>query len=239
MKGVFAQDDQLILGQDPMCREPIDKDIKLAFRVKSNGLVSLSGLQTTIQNSMISYINALSLGSKVSQSDLVNIVEDIPGVDLVYLPFEKFNYRNDIGAVEDTLTTESIEYLQIGSFDFPMNVKALLSVGGSLSASTPYYYVVLAEDIDGNLTKSSEVSQTTTIPNKTITVSWDLVPDAVKYWLYRGLATTVYTGHFLEILQPTTEIVSFTDAGTATFVTATIPDVTEEQKVSLIEVTVQ
>lgn len=68
---------------------------------------------------------------------------------------------------------------------------ATATTGGTIPASTTYYYVVTATNANGETMASNEVSQATgsgTATN-TITVNWNKVPNAYGYKVYRGTAT--------------------------------------------------
>jgi hypothetical protein len=90
-------------------------------------------------------------------------------------------------------------------------VVATLNAGGSLTPLLSYYYVVQAgTQSNGKGLISNEVSVTTTINNKSATLTWDPVPGASYYNIFKGNSgaenkyVTVYTN-------------SYTDDGTDTF----------------------
>lgn len=114
----------------------------------------------------------------------------------------------------------------------PAGVGATLVAGGSLTTATTYYYVVTALDGTGGETvASSEVNQTTGGGNLSIKITWNVVPNAFGYNIYRS--TTPGTeiklfGTGLPVLQPhpLTATVSFTDTGILSFTTLTFNNVT-------------
>lgn len=102
------------------------------------------------------------------------------------------------------------------------NPAAVDSVGGSLAASTTYYYKITTVTGSGETTGSSEVSDSTTAANLQITVSWTETSDpssAVLYRIYRGLSSGVYDGYFEKEVGNT----SFVDDGTTTLTSGAPP----------------
>lgn len=71
------------------------------------------------RNNILNYVAELKLGESLSQSDIVNIIENTEGVNYVELPFEVFNFMNEAG-ISDTLTVKNNEYIRIN--DVNINV---------------------------------------------------------------------------------------------------------------------
>lgn len=74
----------------------------------------------------------------------------------------------------------------------PTGVSATLVSGGSLAATTTYFYVVTAVDDVGETVASSQVSATTTSTNKTIKIQWVESVGAVGYKIYRTTTSGTY-----------------------------------------------
>lgn len=68
----------------------------------------------------------------------------------------------------------------------PAGLAAALAAGGSLTNGQAYYYVVTAYTVAGETTASAEVTATPATPSNTINLSWNAVPRAVGYRVYRG-----------------------------------------------------
>lgn len=66
-------------------REPQIQRIKLGLKVKTAKGVSLQSLSDTIKSGIAGYINSLGLGSDVILSEVVRIVQQVPGVDACVL----------------------------------------------------------------------------------------------------------------------------------------------------------
>jgi hypothetical protein len=93
--------------------------------------------------------------------------------------------------------------------------------GGSLAATTTYFYKVTAIDSNGGETvASTESSRATTGTNKTIPVTWTAVTGASGYKVYRSTTTGT------EVYLTTVLTNSFTDAGTITAGSTTPPSST-------------
>jgi hypothetical protein len=70
---------------------------------------------------------------------------------------------------------------------------AMLAAGGTLVVATPYFYVVTAINGSGGETiQSAEATATPTTGNQTINLTWNAVPGAVSYAVYRSTATGSY-----------------------------------------------
>jgi len=83
----------------------------------------------------------------------------------------------------------------------PAQPAATAASGGSLTASTTYFYKITAVTAGGEGNASSEVSAATTSTNKTINLSWTAFPNATGYNIYRSnplnaptFPGTVFTG---------------------------------------------
>lgn len=68
-------------------REPQIQKIQIAVKVKTSRGVSLQALSDTIKSAIAGYVNALGLGQDVVMSEVIRIVQDIPGVDACVLVY--------------------------------------------------------------------------------------------------------------------------------------------------------
>lgn len=102
----------------------------------------------------------------------------------------------------------------------PASVTISVSSGGSLTASTTYYYKVTALDDTGETLPSSEVSGLTTSLNKTISLQWNATAGAVSYKVYRSTTSGIYTS---PALIATVTGNTFIDYGTNTIASGTVP----------------
>ena len=91
----------------------------------------------------------------------------------------------------------------------PQNLAASATTGGTLTASTTYYYKVTAVTSNGETIASSETSAATDTSNKTISLHWDPVAQATSYKIYRGTGAGAESGFF------TSMGASFADNGSA------------------------
>lgn len=106
----------------------------------------------------------------------------------------------------------------------PVPKSCSASAGGSLAASTTYYYKITA--IDGLTSEetqgSEEISGVTTVPNKTLTLEWNAVPGAAQYKIYRSTTSGAYGAscYLATVADPT---VTYTDDGTVSLTSGTPP----------------
>src|ERR1700728_511371 len=69
----------------------------------------------------------------------------------------------------------------------PKNLTGTLTTGGSLTLGQAYFWVVTAIDgAGGETTVSNEVTFTPSGGNQSVTLNWNLVPNAYAYNVYRG-----------------------------------------------------
>lgn len=106
----------------------------------------------------------------------------------------------------------------------PQNLTLATAAGGSLPAAT-YYYVVTALDGVGGETRVSPEANIATGANGKNTLTWNIVPNAVKYNVYRNTAPgfeTLLMGAGVPVLQPAlgSLTVSFVDDGSTS---STVP----------------
>jgi hypothetical protein len=109
----------------------------------------------------------------------------------------------------------------------PHAVSATASTGGSLVSGQQYFYEVTALDgLGGETTVSNEVSATPSGGNLSVTLVWNVVPNAFGYNIYRSTTTgtevLLYLAVKLPVMQPVplTNTVTFIDDGSATTTTA-------------------
>ena len=69
----------------------------------------------------------------------------------------------------------------------PQNLTASPGSGGTLAAGTYYYKVTALDGADGETTASNEISATVSASGK-VTLTWNFVPNAQSYNIYRGTA---------------------------------------------------
>jgi hypothetical protein len=123
----------------------------------------------------------------------------------------------------------------IQAFDQPLGPPKNLAasdggVGGTLAAGTYFYVVTALDGNGGETTISNEVSQAVAVNHK-INLTWNVVPNAFGYNVYRstGAGTeTLLSGTGLPVPQPSpiAPTVSFTDTG---FSNSTILNLTSAQ----------
>lgn len=92
--------------------------------------------------------------------------------------------------------------------------------GGTLAAGTYFYKVTALDNVGGETTASNEASVTVAANHK-ITLAWNVVPNAVLYNVYRGLATgteVLLVGAGIPVTQPAlgSLTVTLSDTGAAT-----------------------
>lgn len=88
------------------------------------------------------------------------------------------------------LMTDDPVYLRT---DCPNGLSAVIASGGTLTASTTYYYRVTIVDSYGKESATSlETSATTDTTNKTINISWTTYSEASSYRIYRSTSAGSY-----------------------------------------------
>ena len=94
------------------------------------------------------------------------------------------------------------------------------STGGSLPATTTYFYKIVAVDTLGGLSlPSNEVSITTAATGtNTITLNWGFIPGAVGIRIYRGTSSNGQSQY-----QAATNLITFTNTTTVGSITGTLP----------------
>ena len=109
-----------------------------------------------------------------------------------------------------------------GGLATPVISSTSAASGGSLTASSTYYYELTAVDANGYETAASvEASRATTGTNKKITVNWSAITGAVSYKLYRGITTPGSEAGYLAIAGGAT--VTYVDDGTVGLTGVTTP----------------
>src|SRR6267142_4587481 len=111
----------------------------------------------------------------------------------------------------------------IKAFDIPLgapqNFTVLTAAGGTLAAATYFYKVTALDGVGGETTASNEVSQVTPLNNKNM-LTWNIVPNATQYNVYRSTSSgteVLLTSSNLPVAQAATGALTFSyvDDGTA------------------------
>lgn len=103
----------------------------------------------------------------------------------------------------------------------PVGLTAAVAAGGSLVSGTTYFYKVTALDgVGGETSASAEVSATPSGGNLSVLLTWQTIPNALAYNIYRSTTTgteVLLTGGGLPKVQPNpfTSTTSYTDTGAA------------------------
>lgn len=127
-----------------------------------------------------------------------------------------------IGVPNYYLTLQKAQF----SLSNPKNLVATLAAGGSLHNGQQYFYEVTALDgAGGETVVSNEVTATPSGGNLSVLLTWNVVPNAVAYNVYRSISTGTeifLVGSPTAVLPvpqvaPGTLSVSFTDDGTTSF----------------------
>src|SRR6266480_327550 len=74
----------------------------------------------------------------------------------------------------------------------PTNLAVATAAGGTLAAATYFYKVTAIDGAGGETLASNEVSQITVLNNKN-TLTWNVVPNATGYKVYRSTTTNTET----------------------------------------------
>lgn len=121
----------------------------------------------------------------------------------------------DSHAASDSVPVASGSSIRLGLFaglETPVNAAfSTATTGGTLAASTAYYYRVSATNAEGESLASAETSITTGASStSTVTVNWAKVAGATGYKVY-GRATGAE-----QLLATVGDVATYTDTGSAT-----------------------
>lgn len=95
-----------------LAREGIQVDVAISFQVVINGGYSRSQVLAAATAAVQGYINALGFGESVAQSDIVNVLENVPGVNYVLSDTPLAFNRESVGGVTEVIDTAAYEYLR-------------------------------------------------------------------------------------------------------------------------------
>lgn len=116
----YDLDENRILSVDVMIKEALAVNLDVAFSVNyySGNASRIAELETNIVNAITDYFNSQSLGSVITQSDIVFAVRTaVPEIDNIVLPFTAFKRRTD-AVNSDSITMGSNEYIEADSLTF-------------------------------------------------------------------------------------------------------------------------
>jgi hypothetical protein len=118
----------------------------------------------------------------------------------------------------------TVPYYAVTPIHVPYNQTAVGSATGGTMADGTYFYTVTALDFAGETDASLPVSAvvtniTPTTQTGSVAVSWQAVPGATSYRVYRG-TTALTLRSLVQILNPSGDPLTFTDVGNTTGATA-------------------
>ena len=93
-----------------LTREGTQVPTEISYQVVVYGSYSKNEVIRQATSNVMAYINALGFGSSLSQSDIINVIENTPGIQSVNTVPIKFNRIG--GVIEETLTVLAYEYLR-------------------------------------------------------------------------------------------------------------------------------
>ena len=111
MQEEFNSEDNHILTSDVLVRTTSKLEVAMDFDI-----VTLAGYDgASIRNAVVyqiqNYINNFKLNETLRQSDIIGIVEGVPGVDYVKLPMRQFNLLGKDGVAD--VSSSPLEYIRI------------------------------------------------------------------------------------------------------------------------------
>jgi uncharacterized phage protein gp47/JayE len=96
-----------------LAREGIQVPVEVSFQVVIYGTYSASTVRNAAITNVQAYINALGFGSNLAQSDVINVIENTPGVNYVNTTPLAFNRVGS--AIEQNITALDYEYIRVSS----------------------------------------------------------------------------------------------------------------------------
>lgn len=106
--------------------------------------------------------------------------------------------------------------LPAGACIAPVQAAAVIASGGSLTDSTPYYWVVTATNANGETVVSNQQTLTPASTNQTAHLSWGAVANATGYKVYRSTTSNTYGSSSLVTTIGSGSTVTYSDTGSAT-----------------------
>jgi len=102
---VLDMEENKILGLDVMVREAWSLDFSISCSLTYIPGYSPTTVQQNVKKVLYDYIKKLPLGSKINRSDVINIIEDVSGVDAVI----NLQFNPDV----ETIQALPIEFLNL------------------------------------------------------------------------------------------------------------------------------
>jgi hypothetical protein len=102
---ILDKEENKILGLDVMVREAWPLDFSISCSLTYLPGYSPTIVQQNVKKTLYNYVKSLPLGSKVSRSDVINVIEDVNGVDAVI----NLQFNPDV----ETIQASPIEFLNL------------------------------------------------------------------------------------------------------------------------------
>jgi hypothetical protein len=111
---ILDKEENKILGLDVMVREAWPLDFSITCSLTYFPGYSPTIVQQNVRQTLLNYIKSLPMGSKVADSDVYNVIEDVPGVDTVVSLQLKVGNN-----VVDLIQASPIEFLNLKEVIIP------------------------------------------------------------------------------------------------------------------------
>jgi len=98
-----------------LAREGIQVPVEVSFQVVIYGSYSATTVRNEAITNVQAYINALGFGANLAQSDVINVIENTPGVNYVNTTPLAFNRVGS--AIEQNITALDYEYIRVSSVE--------------------------------------------------------------------------------------------------------------------------
>ncbi len=106
-------DERNILGSDILAREAFTVFVDIIMTIRVNSGFSVSVVRSNVESEVTKFVAALNIGQDLEQSDVLQVVTNVAGVDRVNLPLTKFDRTT--GTVQNVIVAASNEVLRPNS----------------------------------------------------------------------------------------------------------------------------
>lgn len=124
IQATLDNEENHLVGSDVLVREGEVVYVTMALQVSTYSGINPVSSETQIKNTIQQYINSLTLGTKLEQSDVVyELRSQLNFIDNITLPFTIFDLKSEtIPISENILTLSQYQYFRINAEDIVVNI---------------------------------------------------------------------------------------------------------------------
>lgn len=113
IQGEFESEENHILTSDVLVRTTKELQVRMDFDIVTLAGYNGDSVRNNVVYAIESYVNSMLLNQTLRQSDIINIVENVEGVDYIKMPMRAFCLATETEDIVEDVPSSPLEYIRI------------------------------------------------------------------------------------------------------------------------------